>query len=101
MPEFLCLENIKIIFILDITKEGLRVQIIDQQNKPMFHRSSAEMLPEFVDILKKLAIVMDSVNNRISISGHTDANPFKNKGDEILTNWELSSQRANRCSLEF
>ena len=77
---------------LDITKEGLRIQIFDDAKKAMFGRSSSMMNLYARNILEKLAEPINQVDNRISITGHTDANPFKS--DE-LSNWELSTERAN------
>lgn len=77
---------------LDITEEGLRIQILDAQKKALFNRSSAQISEDFSALLRDLVFMINYVDNRISIVGHTDAKPFKFKE---MTNWELSSQRAN------
>ncbi|GBG13023.1 chemotaxis protein MotB [Novimethylophilus kurashikiensis] len=80
--------------LLEITKEGLRVQIIDKENRPMFSSGSAIMQPYAVGILKEIGKVINHVPNRISLSGHTDATPYS-KFNNLYTNWELSADRAN------
>lgn len=83
---------------LDITRDGLRIQILDKENRPMFRLGSAQLEPYAETILKKLAPVINKMPNRLSIIGHTDARPF-NSGDR--TNWELSSDRANAARREL
>lgn len=79
--------------LIDLTPEGLRIQIIDQEGKPMFAIGSATPLPEAVTLLELVTKVIQDVPNRISIRGHTDAIPY---GDNATyTNWELSADRAN------
>ncbi|QNM98268.1 flagellar motor protein MotB [Chitinimonas koreensis] len=80
--------------LLDITPEGLRVQIVDQQNRPMFKSGSAQMEGYAADILKEIAAILNEVPNRLSLSGHTDSAGFST-GDKSYSNWELSADRAN------
>ncbi len=77
---------------LDITRDGLRIQIIDKENRPMFELGSDEMQEYADEILHSLAPVLNEMPNRLSIEGHTDARPF---GREGRSNWELSAERAN------
>ncbi len=79
---------------LEITDEGLRVQIVDSKNKPMFKTGSSETEPQIRTILSALAPVINSLPNRITINGHTDSQPFSGNRKQY-TNWELSSERAN------
>ncbi len=79
--------------LLDITPEGLRIQIVDAQNRPMFDVGSARLKDYTTAILKTLAGYLNTVPNRISISGHTDIRPYP--GGVDYTNWELSADRAN------
>lgn len=79
--------------LLDIMPEGLRVQIVDAQNRPMFAVGGAKLKSYTVAILKELAPYLASVPNRISITGHTDATPYVGSGG--YSNWELSADRAN------
>ena len=80
--------------LIDITPEGLRIQIVDKLNRPMFDIGSATLKPYTVDILKELGKTIDSVPNMISISGHTDDAPY-NGGQHGYSNWELSADRGN------
>lgn len=79
---------------LEITPEGLRVQIIDSKNKPMFKTGGSEAEPQIRTILSALAPVINSLPNKVTINGHTDAQPFSGNRKQY-TNWELSSDRAN------
>ncbi|MFC3607731.1 flagellar motor protein MotB [Stutzerimonas tarimensis] len=80
--------------LFDITQDGLRIQIRDAENRPMFGLGSAQLQPYFEDILLILADTLRGVPNKTSISGHTDAKPFAG-GNNGFGNWELSANRAN------
>ncbi|HEX5756810.1 MAG TPA: flagellar motor protein MotB [Arenimonas sp.] len=79
--------------LIDITPEGLRIQIVDSQNRPMFDLGSSQLKDYSLAILVELANYIGLVPNRIAISGHTDDTPFA--GRSGLSNWELSADRAN------
>lgn len=85
---------------LDITSEGLRIQIMDQKNRPMFDLSSAELKPYAREILREIGKSLNGVENRIGLSGHTDAMPYAG-GDRGIGNWELSTSRANASRREL
>jgi chemotaxis protein MotB len=87
------LEPFKDQLLLDITPEGVRIQIVDAQNRPMFDVGSAHLRDYTTAILRELAPYLDSVPNRVSLSGHTDMRPYPSKNG--YTNWELSADRAN------
>jgi chemotaxis protein MotB len=80
---------------MDIVKEGLRIQLIDNENKPMFDVGSDKVNPSFAPILANIAKLINSVPNKVTIQGHTDSSPYSNPEELDYTNWELSSQRAN------
>ena len=86
--------------LLDITTEGLRIQIIDDKNRPMFGLARAELEPYTREILQKLGGVLNEMPNKISLSGHTDATPYAN-GEKNHSNWELSADRANASRREL
>jgi chemotaxis protein MotB len=88
------LRNFRGQLLLDITTEGLRIQIVDLQNRPMFATASAQLQPYTREILTEIGRVLNDVPNRISLSGHTDAAPYSS-GDKGYSNWELSADRAN------
>jgi chemotaxis protein MotB len=79
--------------LLDITPEGLRIQIVDAQNRPMFDLGSAKLKDYTGTILHELAPYLNSVPNRISLSGHTDTTTYVSMAG--YTNWDLSADRAN------
>ncbi|CAE6715083.1 hypothetical protein R69927_04806 [Paraburkholderia domus] len=79
---------------ISITNEGLRIEIVDSQNRPMFPSGSSKLQPYAVTILTQIGAALNDVENRISIAGHTDAVPYT-AGPEGYSNWELSSDRAN------
>ncbi|RDS85471.1 flagellar motor protein MotB [Dyella psychrodurans] len=87
------LEPFKDQLLLDITPEGLRIQIVDKQNRPMFDTGSAMLKPYTVAILHELASFINQAPNKISISGHTDDAQYL--GEAGYSNWELSADRAN------
>ncbi|MBK5967142.1 flagellar motor protein MotB [Thiocystis minor] len=78
--------------LIDIISEGLRIQIVDKENRSMFDSGSAQLKSYTDDILKELGTMINQVPNRISLTGHTDARPLA-RGD--FSNWELSTERAN------
>ena len=86
--------------LLDITSEGLRIQIVDEQNRPMFDSSSADLKPYTREILRQIGKVLNGVSNRISLAGHTDAAQFAG-GERGFSNWELSANRANASRREL
>ncbi len=85
---------------LDMTKEGLRIQIIDEGNRPMFDSGSAVVKPYMRDLLRELGHVLTEVPNRLTLEGHTDAQAFPG-GSAGYSNWELSADRANASRREM
>ena len=85
---------------LDITTEGLRVQIVDENNRPMFASGSAQLQPYSRDILREIGRSLNDVPNRLSISGHTDALAYSG-GTKGYSNWELSADRSNAARREL
>lgn len=85
---------------LDINTDGLRIQIVDKQNRPMFGLAKAELEPFAKNILKAMGPLINSVPNKIKIAGHTDSLPF-NPANKGYGNWELSAERANAARREL
>lgn len=77
--------------LMDMTSEGMRIQIIDQDGGALFHSGSAQMAERTRMLLSQIAQVVSRLPNEISVTGHTDATPF---GGGDYTNWELSTDRA-------
>ena len=86
--------------LIDITPEGLRIQIVDSNNRPMFERSSAIVVSYMRTILREIGPVLNQQPNKITLSGHTDAALYA-QGDKSYSNWELSSDRANASRREL
>lgn len=94
------LKNIKGQLFMDITSEGLRIQVVDEKGKPLFN--SGGVVPT-VSARRLLRVIGKSLNDnpgKIRIEGHTDAAKFSN-GEAGYTNWELSSERANVARREM
>lgn len=94
------LKQFKKQLLLDITTEGLRIQIVDEQNRPMFALARADLQPYTKEILHEIGRALNDVPNKISLSGHTDAAPYLN-GATGYSNWELSADRANASRREL
>jgi chemotaxis protein MotB len=86
--------------LIDITMDGLRIQVVDEQNRPMFASGSAILQPYTREILREIAKALNDVPNRLSISGHTDSHQYSG-GELGYSNWELSADRANASRREL
>lgn len=86
--------------LIDITPEGLRIQIVDSNNRPMFDRSSAVVVAYMRAILREISPVLNEQPNKLTLSGHTDATVYS-QGDKSYSNWELSADRANASRREL
>lgn len=84
----------------DMTPEGLRIQMFDTEERPMFDLGSDDVAPYMRDLLQTIAPLLNELPNRLSINGHTDSLPFAGD-DQGYTNWELSSDRANASRREL
>jgi len=85
---------------VEITPDGLRIQIVDDFNRPMFELGSSRVQPYMREILHEIGKVLNEVDNKIALSGHTDAAPYAG-GERGYSNWELSSDRANASRREL
>ncbi|WP_085316814.1 flagellar motor protein MotB [Derxia lacustris] len=85
---------------IDITPEGLRIQIVDDKNRPMFDSGKAVMKSYMSEILREIGPVLNDVDQSITLLGHTDASPYAG-GLGGYSNWELSSDRANASRREL
>ena len=85
---------------LEMVQDGLNIQIVDDQNRAMFDVGSALVRPYMRDILREIGSALSGVDNRISLSGHTDATPY-GTGARGYSNWELSADRANATRREL
>ncbi|MDH5546883.1 MAG: flagellar motor protein MotB [Gammaproteobacteria bacterium] len=85
--------------LLDVTEDGLRIQIVDKDNRPMFDLASAQLKSYAKTILREFAKVLVQVPNKISMSGHTDGRKYFR--EDGYSNWELSADRANAARREL
>ncbi|GIK84902.1 MAG: chemotaxis protein MotB [Betaproteobacteria bacterium] len=85
---------------VEITPDGLRIQIVDDFNRPMFELGSSRVQPYMREILHEIGKVLNEVDNKVALSGHTDGAPYAG-GDRFYSNWELSSDRANASRREL
>ncbi len=85
---------------LDMTRDGLRIQIVDELERAMFASGSAVVQPHMRELLRSIGDVLGAVPNRLTLEGHTDALPFAG-GERGYSNWELSADRANASRREL
>jgi len=85
---------------LDMTPDGLRIQIVDDQNRPMFASGSSIVQPYMRELLRAISSVLVEVPNRLTLEGHTDAAAYGG-GAAGYSNWELSADRANASRREL
>jgi chemotaxis protein MotB len=85
---------------MDVTSDGLRIQIVDDKNRPMFDSGSTVVKPYMRELLNEIAKVLNDVDSKVTLSGHTDSSPFS-AGDRGYSNWELSTDRANASRREL
>jgi chemotaxis protein MotB len=85
---------------LEMTRDGLRIQIVDENSRPMFDSGSAVVQPGMRELLHEVGNVLAEVPNRLTLEGHTDAAAFSS-GHRGYSNWELSADRANASRREL
>jgi len=85
---------------LDMTRDGLRIQIVDDLGRPMFDSGSSVVKPYMRELLREIGGVLGEVPNRLTLEGHTDAQPFAGR-ERGYSNWELSADRANASRREL
>ncbi|MDD4912517.1 MAG: flagellar motor protein MotB [Sideroxydans sp.] len=94
------LQEFKSQILLDLTTEGLRIQIVDEKNRPMFQSGSANLEGYTRDILHEIGLMLNDMPNKVSLSGHTDATAYSAAAGRY-SNWELSADRANASRREL
>ena len=85
---------------LEITPDGLQIQIVDDQKRPMFDSGSAVVKPYMREILIEIGKALAEIENKVSLDGHTDQQPYANSA-RGYSNWELSADRANASRREL
>ncbi len=90
--------------LLEMTPDGLRIQIVDAEGRPMFASGSPAVQPAMRELLRTVGGVLSEVPNRLTLEGHTDAQPFSSNSGSTergYSNWELSADRANASRREL
>ncbi len=90
--------------LLEMTPDGLRIQIVDAEGRPMFASGSPAVQAGMRELLRTVGSVLAEVPNRLTLEGHTDALPFSSNAGSTergYSNWELSSDRANASRREL
>jgi chemotaxis protein MotB len=85
---------------MDVTADGLRIQIVDDQARPMFDSGSAVVKPYMRELLGEIGRVLNDVDAKLTLTGHTDSSPYSG-GERGYSNWELSADRANASRREL
>lgn len=94
------LKDFKDQILIDLIPEGLRIQLVDSDKRPMFEVGSAKVAPYMSELLRIIAPILNQLPNSIQISGHTDSRPYAG-GEKGYSNWELSAERANSSRREM
>ncbi|CAH1042563.1 flagellar motor protein MotB [Halomonas sp. TD01] len=84
----------------DLTREGLRIQLLDTEQRPMFELGRDQVAPYMRNLLRTIAPLLNELPNDLSISGHTDSVPYAG-GYRGYSNWELSNDRASASRREL
>jgi chemotaxis protein MotB len=93
------LSKIKNQLMMDVTSEGLRLQIVDEKNRPMFESGAAVLADHIRRLMRIIGKVVGETNFAIKVEGHTDS---KGTGSDAgRGNWELSTERANAARREM
>ena len=85
---------------VEITPDGLRIQIVDDFKRPMFDLGGANVKSYMREILREIGKILNDVDNKIALTGHTDSTPYSG-GQRSYSNWELSADRANASRREL
>src|SRR5690554_2711243 len=80
------------------TKEGLRIDIIDEADFSMFALATNNLQSRAIELLAQVAKIIDTVDNELIIRGHTDSLPYAS--GQNMNNWLLSSARAEATRSE-
>ena len=95
LPE---LQKLKGQVLLEVTPEGLRIELLERENSTFFDIGSADLKSETKKILGHIAQELGRLPNQLAIEGHTDSRPY---GKTNYSNWELSADRANAARREL
>ena len=80
---------------VELASDGLTIEVVDQAHTLLFDRSSADLKPQVVTLLQRIAPVLAKLPNHLQVGGHTDGRPFP--PGSPMTNWELAFRRADNA----
>lgn len=89
------LEKLKNQVQMNVTGEGLRIELLESDVATFFESGNAQPTDSGTQILKMLARELGKMSNRLLLEGHTDARPYSSTNGNQYSNWELSTDRAN------
>lgn len=78
---------------VQVTKDGLRIELVDTDESMFFDTGSAHVKPETKRVLALIAVELGRLGKAVILEGHTDSRPYA--GDQSYSNWDLSADRAN------
>lgn len=78
---------------IEMTDDGLRIQLLEDSTGVFFHSGSSAPTPAGVDLLTFLGKTLGGLPNAVAVEGHTDSKPYSRP--DGYSNWELSVDRAN------
>ena len=78
---------------IEVTPEGLRIELLERDNSPLFRVGSATPIQPLKPLLEGLQQILGTLSNHITVEGHTDARQYSDRWN--YSNWELSADRAN------
>jgi chemotaxis protein MotB len=79
---------------IEMTPEGLRIQLVEREDHLFFEIGSADVKPAMVRLLGLVAAIVGRLPNEVAVEGHTDIRQYARQG-RAYSNWELSADRAN------
>jgi chemotaxis protein MotB len=92
------LEKSKGSILIETSEAGVRIQIVDRKEAPIFPTGSYQLTEDGKRLIKLVAATMKKLPNQIVLEGHTDSTVGKN---QTMSNWELSAMRACAAKREF
>jgi chemotaxis protein MotB len=92
------LGDVKDQVLVDVTNEGIRIQMIDKEGSLMFEQGNKQLTSKAKEVLKLISGEIKDMTNKVIIEGHTDSLPYSGTG---YSNWELSTERASSARMEL
>lgn len=78
---------------IEVTPEGLRIELMERDNSNFFRVGSAAVVESMRTVLERFQPILTALPNHITVEGHTDSRRYSDRRN--YSNWELSADRAN------